>query len=206
MKIEPFHLKKRYLNQAITDLRELLVQPTDKQLRPCGECRVACTCQRRSTVCCCGCSERCPYIGSQLTSDPNFIIESKILPLVYALNLFRVIQTCWSCEGHNRPNGETWKMPEVWFYSGSAWYANLISEYLNTLFLRKRVRYQWVVTVCPHFHPGELSYSLKPDVNQDHPADLAVLQQDIATLSKDLYEDVMKNSRQRLAELEKMKV
>jgi hypothetical protein len=61
------------------------------------------------------CSRHCPNIPQALSSDPeNNPIEISIAPLVFEGNRLGVFDTCWSCEGHNGPDGKLWKMPKVW--------------------------------------------------------------------------------------------
>jgi len=54
-----------------------------------------------------------------MTTDANFPIESGIAPLVFELKRLGVFEPCWSCEGHNDPGGNLWKIPRVWFYCDS---------------------------------------------------------------------------------------
>lgn len=167
-------------------LAHLLAQPTDKDERPCPECQIQCGCKKRSRTCCCGCGPECTNIQTQLSSEPEkFPIESHVAPLVYGLTSLRVVETCWSCQGHETSEGKPLKIPQVWFNSPNATYPELIARHLSNLRCKKNLEYDWEVTINV-YSPGEgaTTYIIKPDLSTllDRP-ELSHLQRDLHTIA-----------------------
>lgn len=149
-------------------LQLLLAQPTDKQLRPCPGCDIKCSCIRHSSTCCCSCSPACPHAPKRLSSEPAVHpIEPKVLPLVYGLSELRLVQPCWSCEGHTRNNKQIHKLPQVWFYSHNVVYPQLIAEHLHNLRVKHELNEPWHVTVSP-FSADNLvgTFLIKPELDK----------------------------------------
>ncbi len=148
-------------------LQLLLTQPTDKQVRPCPGCDVKCSCTKHSTTCCCNCTPACPHASELLSSEPaKHPIEPNVLPLVYGLSELRLVQPCWSCEGHMNKDNQIHKLPQVWFYSPNTIYPQLISQHLHNLHVKNELSESWQVIVSP-FSADELvaTFLIKPDFN-----------------------------------------
>ena len=196
--------KQRFAARAVDDLQDLLDQPTDKMMRPCHECNEVCHCQRRSRTCCCLCSAQCPYAAHYLSSDPDrYPIERKVLPLVYALASLKVVQPCWSCEGHYNGLGQFDKTPQVWFYSDSAWFPNIMAQYLNDLHIRKAVAHRWEVVLSPHAYQDEITFSIRPDLTNQAIKRLGQMQEDLRVIAADLVVEMKRRCKDQLELLKK---
>ena len=196
--------KDKFRDRAILDLEDLLAQPTDKMLRPCHECQETCHCGRASKTCCCLCSAKCAFAAHYLSSDANrYPIESKVLPLVYAMASLRVVQPCWSCEGHYNALDVFDKKPQVWFYSDSAWYPNLIAHYLADLHFQKKLGYRWEVAMCPQAYKDEITFTIQPDLTDVAIKRLGQMQADIAVIAENLVVEMQARSKKHLALLKK---
>lgn len=89
-------------------------------------------------------------VSRHLSSDGDrYPIEPHAVPLVYALSTLGIVQPCWSCEGH-ADQGNAVKLPQVWFYSVAAIYAQLAQRYMNRLAIAGSLNSQWELTVCSH--------------------------------------------------------
>lgn len=181
-------------------LQLLLRQPTDKQRRPCPGCDLTCACSQRSTTCCCGCSASCPNAAAMLSSEPQrYPIEPRVLPLVYALTTLRVVETCWSCEGHAGDAGRVAKTPQVWFYAESTSYPELIAQHAQDLLTKRELSRPWCVTVSPFAACDVTTFNLRPVGVRD--ARLGDLQADLARLAADLVPSVRDLAQQSLRTL-----
>ena len=167
-------------------LSHLLSQPTDQDERPCPDCNIPCNCIKRSRTCGCGCGPDCANIPAQLSSEPEeFPIESHVVPLVYGLTSLRVVETCWSCQGHETTDGKQIKIPQVWFSSPNATYPELIARHLANLRSKKNLGYDWDVTINVYSPGGgATTYIIKPDLTTviDKP-DLGRLQRDLHSIA-----------------------
>ena len=178
----------------VVHLRLLLRQPSDREVRPCPGCAVACACARRSTTCCCGCAPDCPNVPAMLTSDPErYRLEPRVTPLVYALTCLRVVETCWSCEGHADEAGKVIKSPQVWFYAEDPVYPMLIAQHAQDLHVRKRLRRPWRVDVLPYSACDCTTFALRPV--SIHGAGLRELQDDLDRLAENLVDSVRRLAR-----------
>lgn len=146
MKIRRLESDCELVRRSKADLRELLSQPSEADLRVCPECTLTCP-SCGSTACTCVCSMDCQHIPAQMTSDSRFPIEPAIAPLVYALSSLRVCEPCWSCEGHADAQGKVIRIPRVWFYCRSLTYPRLMDRYFSHLKLKKRLNYPWHLCV-----------------------------------------------------------
>jgi len=168
------------LEQVKKDLQHFLAQDEPWQSPPCPNCNN----HQPKT-----CSPNCTEAPRALSIDPDrFPIEQNAVALVYELNANRVFQTCWSCEGHVR-EGESkiWKLPQVCFYSQSAIYPKLISSHLSNLFIQKRLKYNWhlsLTEISQSIHP---TYSIRPELTHETELNLGLLQNDLKEISKDLH-------------------
>lgn len=190
MKLTPFPYQEQTARMRADDLARLLEQPTDRERRPCPSCDKVCGCPVRSTQCCCGCSARCPDAARFLSSEPTqYPIEPHAVSLVYALAGLRLVSPCWSCEGHVRPAGGLVRIPQVWFYSSSTVYPELIALHLKDLEFHRKLLHAWMVSVCPHTAGGTTIFQIQPEhvTPADARADaLPSLHQDLHTIGDSL--------------------
>ena len=193
-------------SQRGTDLRLLLAQPTDKQQRPCPGCDILCSCQKSSRTCCCNCSPACPQVMHNLSSEPQeHPIEPNVLPLVYSMNVVRVIQPCWSCEGHMQDDGqEIHKLPEVWFYSSSVVYPELLAQHLTQLRTGKDLSAPWQVTLAPYSADNSTAmFIVKPELLPESSSQvLSRLQRDLHRIANALPNQLGRLAHAMLEQLE----
>ncbi len=191
MKITEFQARAEgnRLEERTIRLRLLADQPSDRERRPCPACELSCDCPDRSPTCCCACSPSCVNAPAMLSSDPKqFPIEANILPLVYALSTLRVIETCWSCEGHEDAHAKVIKVPQVWFYSPCAVYPELIAQHANDLHVKKKLHARWQVVVSPFSACDATTFSLRPELEQG--TTLSELRRDIPVLAKRMHKSI----------------
>lgn len=184
MYIEYFFDREKYYEIRKTDILNLLQMPSDKEVRPCLNCKDICGCELKSQFCCCMCSVDCELAPKKLSSDQeNYPIEKNIFPLVYAMFASRVVQPCWSCEGHLDEKGIIGKLPQVWFYSFSVVYPDLISQVLSDTSYKSQLNYSWNVSVSP-YNRDQLStmFTISPKFDWKENADLKRLHDDIMTI------------------------
>lgn len=208
MKLRRFGPGEGLLHELQRDLRLLVDQPTARECRPCAGCEEPCGCPKRSIECCCGCSPDCPTAHRYLSSEPeSHPIESGIVPLVYALSELRVVPPCWSCEGHISPDRRWMRPPQVWFYSRSATYPQLIASYLAGLQQHGTISKAWEAVVSPHTEDGVAIFILRASIEDKvNPRLMRELQEDVGRIAQSLAEEVReaamgkleKDSRQAL--------
>lgn len=190
MKLLPFPELELAKRARTDDLTRLLQQPTDRERRPCQNCDTPCKCSARSTNCCCGCSARCTDAPRFLSTEPDqHPIEPHMVPLIYALSSLRIVPPCWSCEGHLRPIGGLTRLPQVWFYSASTVYPELIASYFTDMKSRGKLVHQWTVSICPHTPGGATLFQIQPEGLQSfeiQAKDLPSLQNDLCTIGDSL--------------------
>ena len=132
-----------------SDLDLLAVQPSDRVERPCRGCKIPCNCSMESPSCTCQCSSACPDAPGQLSSDPGrYPIEAGVVPVVYGLNMIRVMQPCWSCQGHMRNDGSIARVPQVWFHADSITYPQLLLGLLDEMKLAGELKQSWTISLC----------------------------------------------------------
>jgi hypothetical protein len=139
----------------------------------------------------CGiCNRYCESAPDQLSSEPDYPLERKITPLVFEIKKLGVFQPCWSCEGHNGPDGKLWKIPRVWFYAESVVYVRLLSEAVQEMFVDAKLNTPWeVVVTYSDDHNADTSFSLQPRI-LDRTIRLMDLQKDIITIADELQDFV----------------
>ncbi|MBI3773413.1 MAG: hypothetical protein HY272_12025 [Gammaproteobacteria bacterium] len=180
MKIIKPNIDVQHNRQIRADLLRLIAQPSAAEAPPCPSC----TLHPKLA-----CSSNCEHAPQQLSIDAvNYPIETNVVPLVYELASVRLIQPCWSCEGHLNPNGELWKIPQVSFYSQSPIYAQLLIRHISALNLQKRLTYPWHVALSDFGQTWDVTYTLEPNLNYDQPrqVQLNLLQHDLNTLADHL--------------------
>ena len=204
MKIrKPPKLDSKKAEQFRQDLLRLLDQPSDKEIRPCSECRIPCK-THGLTTCTCECSVSCPQIGEKMSSDPeNYPVEPSITNLVYSFNTLRVCVPCWSCEGHYLPDTfEISKLPRVWFYSDSSLYPKLIFEHLTYLKAKRKIHFEWHLTVSYSNSPLETAFSVEPKLLVTNDFDLEKLRADSREIGLTLREGIHDIARRYLSEID----
>lgn len=180
MKIIKPNADFQHSQQVRQDLLRLIAQPSAAEVPPCPGCKL------HSQM---ACTSDCQNAPQQLSIDAvNYPIETNVVPLVYELAAMRVIQPCWSCEGHLNPNGELWKIPQVSFYSASPIYAQLLLRHISALKLQKRLTYPWHVALSDFGQTWDVTYTLEPNLNYDQArhVQLNLLQRDLNTLAENL--------------------
>ena len=142
------------------------------------------------------CSRRCPDIPVMLSSDPvNHPLESRIAPLVYELKRLEAFHPCWSCEGHNGPDGKLWKIPRVWFYGESVIHLRVLADAVKELHLAATLSVPWrVVLTFSEADNADTTFSLEPDLDHRRPP-LPALQRDIDAIADHLRERAFTEAR-----------
>lgn len=198
MKIRRLESDCELVRRSKADLRELLSQPSEADLRVCPECTLTCP-SCGSTACTCVCSMDCQHIPAQMTSDSRFPIEPAIAPLVYALSSLRVCEPCWSCEGHADAQGKVIRIPRVWFYCRSLTYPRLMDRYFSHLKLKKRLNYPWHLCVThSDADNADAAFSIEPDLTYVERPTLDLLQKDIRPIADGLAAFTRTEARARL--------
>lgn len=177
------------------ELQELARQPDDREQRPCAVCTLPCSCSG-SPSCACDCSSACPHILSALSSEPDYPIEPGIGELVYALTCLRLVQPCWSCEGHTGNTASFQKPPRVWFRAQSSMYPDLIATYLSECAANKSLSTPWQVCVVALGESAVPTYSIEPRFKGDPPS-VDKLQQDVKIIAKNLQQRIKVLASQR---------
>lgn len=153
--------------------------------------------QREGPVCGSGCarpgapdcSRACPDIPRALSSDPDkHPLETRIAPLVFELKRLGVFEPCWSCEGHNKPDGALWKIPRVWFYCRSVVCVRVLADGIKELHLKGKLSVPWqIVITYSDDDNADTTFSLEPRLQADS-ASLIALQNDIDAIAQHLRE------------------
>lgn len=185
MLIKPQDKAARSGEDLARELREVVANQ-GAQGRVCSEnCDMICKdCGSMSCQCMCQCE--CPDAGKRLSSDPEkFPIEAGIVPLVYEMKREGTCIPCWSCEGHERPDGSLWKIPRVWFYCSSMVHLRLLGSGAHAMFVAKKINAPWQVVIT-HSDPSNVdtTFSLEPYLEPDSEVSLADLRSDVLTLAK----------------------
>lgn len=151
------------------------------------------------------CSPKCESAAAMLSSDPEkFPIEQHVLALVFEFSKLKVIQPCWSCEGHLNMDGKLWRLPQAAFYSSSQVYPQLISYYLNDLLFNKKISYPWLLSITSYGGPDEVTtYSLEPRITLDSEYRLDLLQQDLLVIGDDFSGNIKKLAEMMIKRLKK---
>lgn len=175
---DPAHHRRRMLT--------VLQQPRSSDVRPCRGCAQPCL-KHGSPTCACGCDFKCPYAPAELSSDSErYPIEPRILPLVFELSALRIVQPCWSCEGHEDSDGSIRKLPSVWFYVDETEYAVMLNQYLLESYAARRTHVPWIVTMTSG--PEDLAFACRPDLWASENVTLEELQEDAFALAAGLLE------------------
>ena len=131
-----------------------------------------------------------------MSSDPeNSPLESRIAPLAYELKRFRNFEPCWSCEGHNGPDGSLWKIPRVWFYCESVVQVRVLSDAVSEHRLAAQLSAPWrVVLTFSDPDNVDTTFSLEPSLGPNRPK-LSALQRDIDIIAEHLRDATFAEAR-----------
>lgn len=166
-------------SNAEKDLRNFIEQPGPLQLAPCPGCQ-----QHKLDEC----SSKCDQAPQALSIDPvRYPIERNVIPLVYELMITRLIQTCWSCEGHMNKDNQLWKLPQVCFYTASTVYVKLLCRHLELLNHKKQLTHPWHIIISDFSLNSRLIYSMQPNLNYVTEPHLGLLQLDLNIIADNLH-------------------
>jgi len=181
--------------QLISELAHLIEQPSATQDPPCPRCQKP---DRNNSEC----SYTCENAAEALSEEPNqFPIEENVVPLVFELTTLRLMQTCWSCEGHASIDGEILKLPQISFYTEKPFYAQLISKYLSRLFWRKELQYPWEIMLSDYGQTLEATYTIKCNLDHIENPVLQIMHQDLNAMSKDFSTQIKNYAQELLLQL-----
>lgn len=179
--------------QICEALQLFIDQPTPKDLAPCLNCDNHIPAD---------CSVKCSDAPAALSSDPmNHPLESKVVPLVFELTSTRLMQPCWSCEGHFNNENELWKLPQISFYSRSPVYPQLVVRHIQDLKVQKKLAYEWHVVLSDFGQSWNMSYSIEPRLNDVKEPRLGMLQQDLQSISEDMCNKLKSIAKKMMFEL-----
>ena len=190
--------KSGFLNKekAEQELEELIKQPGPQEERPCPNCQLPCE-FHFPAACAISCDANCVNVPLALSSEPDkHPIEACVVKIVFELSTLRLMQPCWSCEGHLNGQGELWNLPQVSFYSASELYPKLLAGYLNKLKGQKRLHYPWQVTLVDYGQTWANTYQMEPALNHiEGDIELALMQQDLENIAQGLAEQLKQEAR-----------
>ena len=183
-------------NKAQQELEDFISQPGPQELRPCPNCEMPCE-SHFPAQCAVSCDANCVNAPMALSSDPDkHPIEEHVVKIVFELSTLRLMQPCWSCEGHLNGQGELWKLPQVSFYSASSLYPKLLAGYLTRLKNQGQLNYPWQVNMVDYGQTWGPTYQLEPSLNQiDGEVDLNLLQSDLEKISAGLADQLKQEAR-----------
>lgn len=187
MRIEPRHGDRARLDARRAEIDALLTGCTAGAAPCAGQCTRR---ERRS------CGRYCPDIRRHLSSDPEAApLEAKIAPLVFEIRRLSVFAPCWSCEGHDGPRGEPWKIPRVWFYADGMVHVRLLGDGLARMRISGLLSTPWrVVLVHSDAANSDTTFCIEPDVG-DAPPPLAELQRDADAIAANLARAMTREAR-----------
>ncbi len=138
-----------------------------------------------------------------LSSDPeDHPLEPGIAPLVYEVSRLGVFETCWSCEGHNGPDGTLWKTPKVWFRAEAQVHLTLLARCLAALRQGGELGAPWQVTlISADQADAEALFCIEPRLEHPSASGLADLQADVRTLAARLPALISQQARRTNATL-----
>lgn len=191
MEIEAQGLSKTDFKQMREDLELLLAQPDAAEVPPCQNCEEHKVYQ---------CSPKCPDAPRSLSIEPDrYPVEAKVVPFVFELRSIRLMQTCWSCEGHMNPQGEIWKTPQISFYSTSSIYPKLLSNHIARLKSEKKLAFEWRIVLSDYGQqPWAVTYTVEPRLELIEKPRLGALQGDLLRIGEDLADHIKNEARSLL--------
>ena len=197
MKIELPNSLAENKRRTCAELNLLLSQPGAHLVPPCQHC-----CKHVAL----SCNAKCVDAPRALSSDPdNYPVEPKVVPLVYELRKTRVMQPCWSCEGHFDNAGNLWKYPQVSFYSVTSVYAMLLVNHLTLLKHKKLLNYDWQVAVSSFGQQcSSTTYTIEPKLHPTSDQHLGAMQADLLCIAENLDDQLKIAAKQMLQMLKQI--
>lgn len=125
--------------------------------------------------------------------------------MVFQLYATRLIQPCWSCEGHvQNVDGEIdlWKLPQVSFYCSNPIYLQLLNRSLIRTQTNVQFAYPWHIVVSEFSQALEVTYSIQPNLNKITQPQLGSLQNDLRLLAENLLGALRLEAAQMIKELQ----
>lgn len=186
----------------VSDLKLLISQPTAKQSPPCLNCSKDDIVDWTRN----NCSPKCVRAPYALSEDPSlYPIEEHVVPLVFELTSMRIVQTCWSCEGHINIAGEIWKYPQVSFYTKTPIYSQLICNYLADLHINKKIKYPWEIVLSSFGRTWDVTYTIKCDLNRITKPSIFAMQKDLLVMADNLSDKIKIEASNLIKEIEENK-
>lgn len=186
------------INGLIDDLVHLINQPTASELAPCPNCDV----KNKSEWINGNCSPKCYNAAAALSEDPErYPIEEHVVPLVFELASMRLVQTCWSCEGHLDIDGTLWKLPQVSFYSTRPIYSQLLCNYLSRLHWKKVLNYPWEIVLTNYGCTWDITYTIRCNMNQANNPNIYLMQKDLLNMADNLANAIKDDARVLIEDL-----
>lgn len=184
------------LEQVKLDLQKFIDQQDTWQSPPCPNCKDF---NPQS------CSPDCSEAATSLSIDPErYPVERNVIAVTYELNATRLLKTCWSCEGHMRDGEDKiWKLPQICFYSQTAIYPKLVSSYLSKLFIQKRLKYNWNLSLSEISQSIYPTFCIRPDLTNELTPSLGLLQNDLKEIAKKLHTRLKDEARNLLNTMNK---
>lgn len=180
------------IQTLIVDLGLLIKQPTALQSPPCPNCQKGAEAVWNREKC----SSTCDHASYALSEEPDrYPIEDHVVPLVFELTTMRLVQTCWSCEGHLDINGKIWKLPQVSFYSTKPIYSQLLCNYLARLFWRKKLNYPWEVVLTNYGRTWDVTYTIKCDQSRIKNPDISLMHKDLLVMAENLSMSIKEDAK-----------
>lgn len=142
------------------------------------------------------CSRHCADVPRMMSSEgEEYPLEDHIAPLAYELKRLGVFHPCWSCEGHNGPDGKLWKKPQVWFYCSSVVHVRVLANAVAKLHRTRNLSVHWRVALTfSDDDNADSTFSLEPKLDSEQPL-LTTLRRDINTITEHLREEVIVEAR-----------
>lgn len=183
----------------VSDLKQLINQPTAKQSPPCPNCAKEDIIDWTRN----NCSAKCVRAPYALSEDRDlYPIEEHVVPLVFELTTMRIVQTCWSCEGHINIDGEIWKYPQVSFYTNKPIYSQLICNYLADLHINKKLKYPWEVVLSNYGRTWDVTYTIKCDLNRISKPSIYAMQNDLLIMADGLSDKIKVEANNLIKDIE----
>lgn len=184
--------------KTIADLQAWLDQPLPHQQPVCPNCG-----EHRPM----SCSAQCADAPASLSVDPvAHPIEPNVLPIVFQLYATRLLQPCWSCEGHVREEAgkqSLWKLPQVHFYCQTPVYLQLLNRGLARLQAAESFSYQWQIVLADFTQEVHVTYTIEPKLTDIEHAELSLLQADLLLLAKNFTGMLQMEAEQMIQQLKK---
>lgn len=146
-----------------------------------------------------GCHRLCQKAPLFLSSEPDsYPLDILVSPLVFEIKKLGIFEPCWSCEGHNDPSGNLWKIPRIWFYANSVVHIRVLADAIMQIYTKIGLNTKWVVEITHSDNDNpDTTFSLHPKIENDD-IDLKKLQADLETVHSNIAEQFRKSCDQLL--------